>query len=173
MYQFFEIDDEISSIEYIGTEDTIDINVSGNKLFYANGILTHNSSVQEQEHDHSHISGGISKIQTADNVISIYASIAMKERGEYQVQFLKTRSSSGVGSKVQLGFDPASLLIFHTDEVTGEVSGHSPVADQFAALRRQNASNAKKVETVENSKPISSGVKDFSTLASLTSLLKR
>ena len=43
-------------------------------------------AVQEQEHDHSHISGGISKIQTADNVISIFASAAMKERGQYQVQ---------------------------------------------------------------------------------------
>ena len=58
------------------------------------------SSVTEQEHDHSMIAGGISKIQTADNVISIFASAAMKERGQYQIQFLKTRSSSGVGSKV-------------------------------------------------------------------------
>ena len=60
------------------------------------------SAVDEIEFDHSHIAGGISKINTADNVIGIFTSRAMRERGRYQVQFMKTRSSSGVGSKVDL-----------------------------------------------------------------------
>ena len=60
---------------------------------------------------HSHIAGGISKIQTADNVIGIFTSNAMRERGQYQLQLLKTRSSSGVGSKVNLVFDRDSLRI--------------------------------------------------------------
>ena len=54
------------------------------------------SSVEEIEFDHSHISGGLSKIQTADNVIGIFTSRAMRERGRYQIQLMKTRSSSGV-----------------------------------------------------------------------------
>ena len=37
------------------------------------------ASVEEIEFDHSHISGGLSKIQTADNVIGIFTSRAMKE----------------------------------------------------------------------------------------------
>jgi archaellum biogenesis ATPase FlaH len=69
------------------------------------------SAVEEVEFDHSHISGGLSKIQTADNVIGIFTSRAMKERGRYQVQFMKTRSSSGVGQKVDLEFDVDSLRI--------------------------------------------------------------
>lgn len=69
------------------------------------------SAVEEVEFDHSHISGGLSKIQTADNVIGIFTSRAMKERGRYQVQFMKTRSSSGVGQKVDLEFDIDSLRI--------------------------------------------------------------
>jgi hypothetical protein len=68
-------------------------------------------AVEEVEFDHSHISGGLSKIQTADNVIGIFTSRAMKERGRYQVQFMKTRSSSGVGQKVDLEFDIDSLRI--------------------------------------------------------------
>jgi len=68
-------------------------------------------AVEEIEFDHSHISGGLSKIQTADNVIGIFTSRAMKERGRYQVQFMKTRSSSGVGQKVDLEFDVDSLRI--------------------------------------------------------------
>lgn len=69
------------------------------------------SAVEEIEFDHSHISGGLSKIQTADNVIGIFTSRAMKERGKYQIQFMKTRSSSGVGQKVDLDFNIDTLRI--------------------------------------------------------------
>lgn len=69
------------------------------------------SAVEEVEFDHSHISGGLSKIQTADNVIGIFTSRAMKERGRYQIQFMKTRSSSGVGQKVDLEFNVDTLRI--------------------------------------------------------------
>jgi len=69
------------------------------------------SAVEEIEFDHSHISGGISKINTADNVFGIFTSRAMRERGRYQVQLMKTRSSSGVGQKVDLEFNLESLRI--------------------------------------------------------------
>ena len=69
------------------------------------------SAVEEIEFDHSHISGGLSKIMTADNVIGIFTSRAMKERGRYQIQFMKTRSSSGVGQKVDLEFNVDTLKI--------------------------------------------------------------
>jgi KaiC/GvpD/RAD55 family RecA-like ATPase len=69
------------------------------------------SAVEEIEFDHSHISGGLSKIMTADNVIGIFTSRAMKERGRYQIQFMKTRSSSGVGQKVDLEFNLDTLRI--------------------------------------------------------------
>lgn len=69
------------------------------------------SAVEEIEFDHSHISGGISKINTADNVFGIFTSRAMRERGRYQIQLMKTRSSSGVGMKVDLDFDIESLRI--------------------------------------------------------------
>jgi archaellum biogenesis ATPase FlaH len=68
-------------------------------------------AVEEIEFDHSHIAGGISKINTADNVFGIFTSRAMRERGKYQIQLMKTRSSSGVGQKVELGFDISSLRI--------------------------------------------------------------
>jgi replicative DNA helicase len=44
------------------------------------------AAVEEVEFDHSHIAGGISKINTADNVFGIFTSRAMKERGKYQIQ---------------------------------------------------------------------------------------
>jgi len=74
------------------------------------------SSYEEIEFDPSHIAGGISKVNTADNVIGIFTSAAMKESGRYQIQFMKTRSSSGVGSKVDLSFNTKSLRIADLEE---------------------------------------------------------
>jgi len=80
------------------------------------------AAVEEIEFDHSHISGGLSKIMTADNVIGIFTSRAMKERGRYQIQFMKTRSSSGVGQKVELEFNVDTLRISDLGEEEGETS---------------------------------------------------
>ena len=73
-------------------------------------------AVDEIEFDHSHISGGLSKINTADNVFGIFTSRAMRERGRYQIQLMKTRSSSGVGQKIDLGFNLESLRIIDLGE---------------------------------------------------------
>jgi hypothetical protein len=73
-------------------------------------------AVEEVEFDHSHISGGLSKIQTADNVFGIFTSRAMRERGRYQIQLMKTRSSSGVGMKIDLEFNVDTLRISDLDE---------------------------------------------------------
>jgi len=65
----------------------------------------------EGNFDHSMISGGISKINTADNVFGIYTNMAMKERGRYQIQLMKTRTSAGVGSKIDLAYDGDTMRI--------------------------------------------------------------
>lgn len=80
------------------------------------------NSIQEQDYDASHIAGGISKINTADNVIALFTSINLRERGQYQIKFLKTRSSSGVGQKVWLKYDVNTLRITNMpqDEVPME-----------------------------------------------------
>jgi len=87
-----------------------------NNLLFATASQLNRAAVEEVEFDHSHISGGLSKIQTADNVIGIFTSQAMRERGRYQIQFMKTRSSSGVGQKVDLAFDVEGLRITDLDE---------------------------------------------------------
>lgn len=69
------------------------------------------SAVEEIEFDHSHIAGGISKINTADNVFGIFASRAMRERGKYQIQCMKSRSSTGVGQKVDLDYNVETMRI--------------------------------------------------------------
>jgi KaiC/GvpD/RAD55 family RecA-like ATPase len=72
------------------------------------------SAVEEIEFDHSHIAGGISKINTADYVFGIFTSRSMRERGKYQIQCMKSRSSTGVGMKVDLDYNIETMRI--TDE---------------------------------------------------------
>jgi len=92
------------------------------------------SAVEEIEFDHSHISGGLSKIQTADNVIGIFTSRAMKERGRYQIQFMKTRNSSGVGQKVDLEFDVDTLRIKDLGEDEG--TNYAPKPSIYEGLKK-------------------------------------
>lgn len=86
------------------------------------------TSVQESNYDISHIAGGISKINTADNVMAIHTSQVLRSRGLYELQFLKTRSSSGVGQHVTLSIDPSSLRISDFD---GEEAGPSEYLDSL------------------------------------------
>jgi replicative DNA helicase len=90
-------------------------------------------SYEEVEFDPSHIAGGISKVNTADNVIGIFTSAAMKEGGRYQIQFMKTRSSSGVGSRVDLAFNKESLRISDLEEGDQDAvqAGASAIYDQL------------------------------------------
>jgi len=104
------------------------------------------SAVEEIEFDHSHISGGLSKIMTADNVIGIFTSRAMKERGRYQIQFMKTRSSSGVGQKVDLEFNVETLRITDLGEeeegsFNQQRQNNSGGSSVYAGLKRTSAIN--------------------------------
>ena len=81
------------------------------------------SAVEEVEFDHSHISGGLSKINTADNVFGIFTSRAMKERGRYQIQCMKSRSSTGVGQKIDLEYNIETMRITDSGESADESSG--------------------------------------------------
>jgi hypothetical protein len=99
------------------------------------------SSVEEIEFDHSHISGGISKINTADNLIGIFTSRAMRERGRYQIQLMKTRSSSGVGQKIDLEFDVDSLRIrdLGEDDDDAPVTSSTGSSSILNNLKRNNS----------------------------------
>ena len=110
------------------------------------------AAVEEVEFDHSHISGGLSKIQTADNVIGIFTSRAMRERGRYQIQFMKTRSSSGVGQKVDLAFDPDTLRITDCDDddtVDSPTMGRSKIAESIKARTTVNT-NSKENDPIKD-----------------------
>ena len=119
-------------------------------ILFATASQLNRAAVEEVEFDHSHIAGGLSKVQTADNVIGIFTSQAMRERGRYQVQFMKTRSSSGVGQKVDLKFDISGLRIEDLDDDEAGSTMNQPSA-MFEKIKAQNKVSHQEKNIAENS----------------------
>lgn len=115
--------------------------------------------MNELEFDFTHIAGGVSKINTSDNVIGLLMTDAMRARGEMQLQFLKTRSSGGVGSKIFLAFNNETLRIEDKEE-GAEVIEHSPVSseDVLDKLRRRPGSQSNIQPAVPAKSSISAGM---------------
>jgi len=105
------------------------------------------SSIDEVEYDHSHIAGGLSKIQTADNVIGIFTSKAMRDRGKYQIQLMKTRNSSGLGLKIDLEFNVDTLRISDTEDDTddNDLASMSTGTSLLNNLKQKSIINDKKI----------------------------
>lgn len=74
------------------------------------------NSYESTDYDGASVAGGISKLNTADNMLAIFTTPSMKESGRYQFQFMKTRSSSGVGTKVDMAYNPDTLRITDLDD---------------------------------------------------------
>ena len=115
------------------------------------------SATDEIEYDYSNISGGLSKINTADNVFGIYTSRAMRERGEYQIQLMKTRNSSGVGSKINLEFNVDTLKITDSGKTENNVQP-SPTQLASALSRNSNPSGAGTAESAKLREFLKSGL---------------
>jgi replicative DNA helicase len=69
------------------------------------------SATDTEEFDHSHIAGGISKINTADNLIYLNAPKSKKEKGEFEIIFGKTRSSGAVGDRLKLKYNNQTMRL--------------------------------------------------------------
>jgi replicative DNA helicase len=124
------------------------------------------SAVEEIEFDHSHIAGGISKINTADNVFGIFTSRSMRERGLYQIQLMKTRSSSGVGQKIELAFDVETLRI--TDPGEGNTKPVSTGSEILSQIKSTSQITAVSSDASEDTPKLSANVNS----TKLKSLLK-
>jgi hypothetical protein len=80
----------------------------------------------------------------------------MRERGRYQLQLMKTRNSSGVGQKIDLGFDVDTLRIIDCDEDDEENGGnHGGGASSGAS---SIVSNLKRTNTAKELDNPSDGV---------------
>jgi len=80
----------------------------------------------------------------------------MRERGRYQIQLMKTRSSSGVGSKVDLEFDVNTLRISDCEQSEDSAipgTGGFSMNNIKPVSKMSNTENAPKVQgTVDSNK---------------------
>ena len=91
IYNDIDFDDEIIDIQEIGEEETIDFNVSGNHLFYANGILTHNSAVNSTDASNDSVSDSLGTVQTADFMVFLLQTEEMKAQKKILCKVTKNR----------------------------------------------------------------------------------
>ena len=131
------------------------------------------SAVEEIEFDHSHIAGGISKINTADNVFGIFTSRSMKERGKYGIQCMKSRNSTGVGQKIDLDYNVETMRITDDDpENHGEQQARFRPApspnDIMSQLKPQSTVVGENIHIPDETKRVVADVRS----AKLNSLLK-
>lgn len=118
------------------------------------------SAVEEIEFDHSHISGGISKINTADNVFGIFTSRSMKEKGKYQIQCMKSRSSNGVGQKIDLEYNIETMRItdLAEDEQHQEFKQRTPSIYESIKAKSQITAESESVTEPDDSGKVTADV---------------
>jgi KaiC/GvpD/RAD55 family RecA-like ATPase len=75
------------------------------------------SAVDELKINQSHVAGGISKINTSDTWISIVATETMKAQEICKFQFIKTRTSNGVGKQITLKWQSNIRIVDDEDSV--------------------------------------------------------
>jgi len=105
------------------------------------------SAIDADEHEMSHIAGGISKINTADNVITIKR---LTKDEKYKIKFIKTRSSSGVGKEIIMDYDPLCMRIDDSPDYDEEdhEERNSPLIKKFVLKETYNRNSEKTNNTI-------------------------
>jgi len=112
--RFIDYNDEIVSIEEVGEKETIDISVTGDNLFYCNGILTKNS---------------IGLPQTADMMFALISTEELENLNQIMVKQLKNRyNDPSYYKRFVIGVDRARMKLYDVEE-----SAQSNIADSGSA----------------------------------------
>ena len=129
------------------------------KILMVTASQLNRAAVEEVEFDHSHISGGISKINTADNVFGIFTSRAMREHGRYQIQAMKTRNSNGVGQKIDLEYNIDTMRITDPGIDESADAGKAKPSKIFENLKRQSTVSSVPNDALPPHDPVTGEVK--------------
>jgi len=120
--------DRIISIERLNSHDTIDIELDGNHLFYANGILTHNSNSDVGLEDTSESFG---LPMTADFMIAAISSEELEDMNQIMIKQLKNRYNDPASNRrFVLGIDKSRMRIYDIEQAdtNTNIDNRTPVA---------------------------------------------
>ena len=105
---------KILKIEELDERQMIDIEVSGNHLFYANNILTHNSSSDPELTDTSESFG---LPATADLMFALISNDELEQVGQIMVKQLKNRyASTGTNKRFVVGIDKSKMRLYDVEQ---------------------------------------------------------
>jgi archaellum biogenesis ATPase FlaH len=133
---------DIFTKDKLVSEELRNLAIELNSLL-ASASQLNRSSFEEIEFNMGNIAGGISKANSADNLFGIFTSRIMKERGAIQLQFLKTRNSSGVGNKVDLDFNVDTLRITNSTHLTTNENPVITGSNIIAQIKNKNTTQEK------------------------------
>jgi hypothetical protein len=109
--------DEIVSIEKIGIEETIDIEVSGDNLFFANNILTHNSAISSSDLNLSDTSESIGITHTVDYMFGLISTEELEGLNQILVKQLKNRYGAlDPYRRFTVGIDRAKMRLYDVEQ---------------------------------------------------------
>jgi hypothetical protein len=118
-----DYNDEITSIEDVGIKETIDISVTGDNLFYCNGLLTKNS-------------WGLP--QTADLFMLLIINEQLDSLGQVMVKQLKNRYNDlNLHRRFVIGMDKPKMRLYDIEE-----GGQSDIMPEVSTYSIGGASDA-------------------------------
>lgn len=126
---------KIVSIEEVGEVDMIDIEVTGNRLFYANDILTHNSGYGNSDVELTDTAESFGLPATADLMFALVSAEDLEARGQLMVKQLKNRyNDPTVNKKFVIGIDRAKMRLYNTEQsAQGNIIDDTPVFSKTKA----------------------------------------
>jgi len=133
---------KILKIEELDEREMVDIEVSGNHLFYANDILTHNSS---SDVDLTDTSESFGLPATADFMFALIATEELDQSGRIMVKQLKNRYNDPTYyRKFTVGIDRAKMKLYNVDDSEGDLvadKAEEPYEYLEEASNKQNRSD--------------------------------
>ena len=127
--QTLDFNDEIIGIEYIGEQEMMDISVSNNQLFYANGILIHNCATNNLEADNSAVSDSMGSVMTADFLMFLLQTEEMKEKGDIICKITKNRYTGKTETfPMRVNYE---LMRFEDPEIPKSLEARKEMRDLF------------------------------------------
>jgi hypothetical protein len=108
---------KIVSIEACGEIDMIDIETSGNRLFYANDILTHNSGYDNSDINLTDTSESFGLPATADLMIALISTDELKQLNQMMVKQLKNRyADPEMFKRFIIGVDKSRMKLYDAEQ---------------------------------------------------------
>lgn len=105
----------VSEQDKYKSEQLSEIGVDYNAIVFS-ASQQNREAIRMATPDQGVIAGGLTKVNTVDNYISLFMSPSMRVTGDMGAYFLKTRSSSAVGTSAMLKFNADTLQITGTGE---------------------------------------------------------